>query len=108
MKGAQFVREARRRAGLTQAELAARAGTTQSAITRLETGKEAPTLERIVELVRACGFDLQIRLVPLEDAEWAQVEALLRVPPAERVRRFEKVLELASAGRRAVKDAGRG
>ncbi|HEX9122654.1 MAG TPA: helix-turn-helix domain-containing protein [Actinomycetota bacterium] len=108
MRGAQFVREARHRAGLSQAELAARAGTTQSAIARVESGTEAPTLERVVELVRASGFDLQFRLVPLEEAEWAQVEALLRLTPAERVDRFEKVLELSSAGRRAVKEARRG
>ena len=104
MKGWQFVREARLRAGLTQAELAGRAGTTQSAIARVEAGKEAPTLERLVELVRACGFDLHIRMVPLEDAEWASVEELLRQSPEERVRRFETVLQLASAGRAAIRE----
>ena len=105
MKGWQFVREARRRARLTQAELAARTGTTQSSIARLESGKEAPTLERIVELVRACGFDLNIGMVPLDEAEWASVEALLRLTPAQRVERHQRFIELAQAGRAAMEEA---
>lgn len=108
MKGSQFVREARIRAGITQAELAGRAGTTQSAIARVEAGKESPTLERLVELVRACGFDLHIRLVPLEDADWASVEELLRLTPAERVERHQRFIEFAEAGRAAMNEARRG
>lgn len=108
MKGWQFVREARLRADLTQGGLAAKAGTTQSAIARLEAGKEAPTLERLVQLVRACGFDLNIRMVPLEDAEWASVEELLRLTPAERVERHQRFLDFAAAGRAAMVEARHG
>lgn len=54
-----LVQQARRRAGITQAELARRVGTTQSAIARVETGRTAPSLDRIAELVAACGFELQ-------------------------------------------------
>lgn len=62
MDGHELVREARRRAGLTQADLAARVGTTQSAIARLERGATSLTLERATRLVRACGFDLEVRI----------------------------------------------
>lgn len=55
------MREARERAGLTQAALAGRVGTTQSAIARVENGAE-PTLPRLADLLAACGVTLQIRL----------------------------------------------
>lgn len=64
MDGATLVREARRRAGLSQAELAARAGTTQSAIARLERGRSSPSFRRVGELVGACGLELRVRLAP--------------------------------------------
>jgi transcriptional regulator with XRE-family HTH domain len=57
-----LVREARLRAGLTQAELADRVGTTQSAIARVERGGSAPSLARVRELVTACGLELRVRL----------------------------------------------
>jgi transcriptional regulator with XRE-family HTH domain len=51
------------RAGLTQAQLAERVGTTQSAIARVERGRTVPSLARVRELVTACGLELRIRLV---------------------------------------------
>jgi transcriptional regulator with XRE-family HTH domain len=50
------------RAGLTQAQLAQRMGTTQSAIARLETGKFAPSLETLEKLALATGSRLVLRL----------------------------------------------
>jgi len=47
MRGNHLVREARRRASLTQTELARRAGTTQSVIARVEAGTTQPSLEYI-------------------------------------------------------------
>jgi transcriptional regulator with XRE-family HTH domain len=61
--GNDLVREARKRARLTQAELAARAGTTQSAIARIETGGSTPSFDSVLRLVRLCGMDLDIVLV---------------------------------------------
>jgi transcriptional regulator with XRE-family HTH domain len=65
MDGSPLVREARRRAGLSQAELAARAGTTQSAIARLERGRASASFRRVSELVEACGLELRVHLAPL-------------------------------------------
>ena len=64
MDGGSLVREARRRAGLSQAELAARVGTTQSAIARLERGRASPSFRRVRELVAACGLELRVHLAP--------------------------------------------
>src|SRR5438046_8876869 len=93
MKGNHLVREARRRAGLTQAELAARAGTTQSAIARLERGATTPTLKTISDLVRACGFDLTIGIANTDDDhDWSLLQQNLRLTPTQRVERSQQAL----------------
>jgi uncharacterized protein len=59
---AAIVRRARRKAGLTQVELAMRAGVTQSVISAYESGRRQPTLPTLESLVEAAGFDLTIGL----------------------------------------------
>ena len=54
--------DARYKKGMTQAEIAHRAGTTQSAIARFEAGHTNPTLEFASRLSRAVGAKLEIRL----------------------------------------------
>ncbi|HET8526229.1 MAG TPA: helix-turn-helix transcriptional regulator [Actinomycetota bacterium] len=103
IKGGQFVREARRRAGLSQRELASRAGTKQSSIARIERNRSSPSLQRVVELVRACGLDLEIHVVPLDEDAWTLAEQTLRLTPDERVRRMMATLRLQQAMER-VKD----
>ena len=60
--------KARAEAGLTQAELAARIGTTQSAVARLETamGKHSPSIGTLKRYASALGYRLQVRLVKEE------------------------------------------
>jgi transcriptional regulator with XRE-family HTH domain len=50
----------RTEAGLTQAELAERMGTTQSAIARMEGGGARPTLETLEKLAVALGGELVV------------------------------------------------
>mgnify|MGYP003393456163 CR=1 FL=1 len=54
--------DARNKRGMTQAEIARRAGTTQSAIARFESGRANPTLEFATRLSSALGAKLEIRL----------------------------------------------
>ena len=54
--------DARNKKGMTQAEIARRTGTTQSAIARFESGRTNPTLEFASRLSRALGAKLEIRL----------------------------------------------
>lgn len=57
--------KARARAGLTQDAVAARMGTTKSAISRLESaGKHAPSLSTLRRYAQAVGCDIQVKLVP--------------------------------------------
>lgn len=54
---------ARAKANLTQAELANRMNTTQSAIARLEGGKSRPSTSTLEKLAKATGTRLQISFV---------------------------------------------
>ena len=103
-----MIREARKRAGLTQAELAARVRTTQSSIARLERGATTPTFERITELVRACGFDLSVRMTPTDDDhDWGLLHQNLRLSPTQRIEKAKKALrfarDLQAAGQASVR-----
>ncbi len=83
--GGDLIREARKRAGLTQRELAERAGTTQSAVARAESGRVDPGFETVRRMLRLCGFNLLVALDPYDDSDVAQAEALLKLPVEERM-----------------------
>ncbi len=104
MRAGDLVREARRRAGLTQRELSERLDTTQSAIARLERGGTEPSYERVSEAVRACGMDLVPQLLPTDDSDWSVVSSNLAVGVDARVRRHQAALRFAVAGRQALAD----
>jgi len=57
--------KARSSAGITQAEVAERIGTTQSAIARLESGsgKHSPSLATLQKYAHALGCRLELRLI---------------------------------------------
>lgn len=58
----QYIR-CRKALGITQAELARRAGVPRSNITRFESGSYNPSLEMMVRIAAALGMKLQIGLV---------------------------------------------
>src|SRR5918994_7410696 len=89
--GNDLVREARRRVGLSQRELAERAGTTQSAIARLETGRSTPSFDTVLKLVRLCGLDLEVMLVERDESDWEQAQRLQGLTPEDRIRHIERV-----------------
>ena len=57
----------REKRGLTQKELAARLGTTQSAIARLEAGNVAPSLPTLDKVAAALGVELVVSFVDLNE-----------------------------------------
>ena len=59
------VRAARRKAGLSQVELARRAGTSQPSIARLERGQVSPTVISLDRIARALGTELVIDFEPV-------------------------------------------
>ncbi len=54
---------ARVRAGLTQAQLANRMGTTQSVVARLESGAQLPSVNTLLKFARATGSRPVIKLL---------------------------------------------
>jgi predicted transcriptional regulator len=53
---------ARKRIGLSQAELAERMGTSQSAIARLESGEALPSTKTLLRFAEATNSKIQLRL----------------------------------------------
>ncbi|MPZ93030.1 MAG: helix-turn-helix domain-containing protein [Actinobacteria bacterium] len=88
MKGGELIREARKRVGLTQRELAERLGTTQAVIARWELGRTSPPFERVVEAIRACGLELSVRITKSDPEHALLVEENLRLSPRDRLNRL--------------------
>jgi ribosome-binding protein aMBF1 (putative translation factor) len=60
------VAKARRRSGLSQAELARRMNTTQSTVARLESGRGQPSTRTLVRFAKATGHRLKISFQPVK------------------------------------------
>lgn len=81
-----LVRERRLHHGLTQAQLALRAGTTQAALSRLEAGGLSPTAATVDRLLFAMGEGLDVAARRLDhDADPAHLQAQRLRSPAERL-----------------------
>lgn len=63
MDAASLIREARSKAGLSLRELGVRAGTSHSTLVKYERGEVEPSVATAERIVRAAGFDLEMRLV---------------------------------------------
>ena len=101
MNVSSVIQKTRQRAGLTQADLAQRVGTTQSAISRLENGRVRPSLETIERLAKACGATLELRLRTSE-APTAEFESNLSLTPAGRLDQMIRAVQFVVEGRRAM------
>jgi len=98
VKSAALLREARLRAGLSQEALAERTGRARPQIARWEAGGNAPSLDTLLELIRACGYDLPLELSQLQPIADDALAALQQLSPERRVDRM--LGQLASEGRR--------
>ena len=84
MVSGDLIKEARLRAGLTQAELGTRLGKSQSVIARWERDYVSPSLETVREVLRACGLDLTFFMSKFDDSNVTIIDQHLRMTPAER------------------------
>ncbi len=107
MDAGQILRESRLRAGLSQRRLAELAGVTQPTVARIERGLIQPTFERLLELVRACGLDLDVRVVPLDEDARAIARRGLELTPDERLDRAVAAVDLMREAR-ALREGGDG
>src|SRR4051794_2646676 len=99
--GAAVIARARKRAGLTQATLARRAGTSQPVISAYEHGRRDPTFGTLQRLIAATGEQLRLDAVPgMSDIEPP-------ADPAAHARRLLDVLSLADAVPQRARSAAR-
>ena len=94
-----LIREARRLGGLTQAELARRLGTTQSAVSNWERGRETPRVDTLARILEACGFEADLTFRRLDDVDRAQLRENLAMTPAARLASVRNVSELRARAR---------
>jgi hypothetical protein len=97
-----LVREARRRAHLSQAELARRAGVAKSTVGRIETGARAPTADLIERMIRAAGFELDPRLIPSDPETDSLFERSLARTPTQRLADATRAARFVLRGRRSM------
>jgi hypothetical protein len=65
-----LLRQARTRAGLSQRDLAERAGTSQSVVARVESGVTDPGTATLLGLLDAAGFELRVALLEVPGRRW--------------------------------------
>jgi transcriptional regulator with XRE-family HTH domain len=83
----ELLREARARHGVSQKQLAMRASTTQSAISRIERDRVSPSVETLRQLLYLLGEDLELGVGQREAGIDRTLNAKnLALTPAERVR----------------------
>jgi transcriptional regulator with XRE-family HTH domain len=84
---ASLLRLARMKAGLSQAALAARAGVPPTMISAYERDRRQPTLETLMRLLKAAGFELRLHLEPYDDHDDVLETLRSQRSPGEQARR---------------------
>jgi transcriptional regulator with XRE-family HTH domain len=85
MTSAQLIRDARLRAGLTQAQLGERAGKAATAIGRWERGETDPSFATLQQVLSAAGFTINTELTQVDDHDLALIRRCLSRTPSERL-----------------------
>lgn len=102
-RAAKLLETARLNAGLSQRELARKAGTTQAVIARIEAGAASPRWNTLQGLVRAAGFELRGELLPGAMAHTHMLDdvaRILRLSPEDRIREVAAVDRFVTSARR--------
>ncbi len=91
MRARDVIVVARRRAGLTQQELARRLGVPQATVARWESGVSEPKFRSVQEAVGACRLDLMLEFANADEGSWnSLIYAQLLRTPAERVLKLSR------------------
>ena len=93
MRGADLIREARTRAGLTQDALSELSRRPRSLIARWEQGSVSPSIDNFLEIIEDCGFELPLVLVERDKAFDNRLERNRQLSPERRARRLLTQLE---------------
>lgn len=88
MTAGELLKKTRRRHGLTQAQLAARARTSQAAISRIERDVVSPSVSTLATLPDLIGEELELSATPIDYGhDVTLIRENLRYSPEERIRR---------------------
>jgi transcriptional regulator with XRE-family HTH domain len=89
MSPGALLREVRRKHGVTQRQLAARARTSQAAISRIERGTVSPTVATLGRLLDLLGerLILDVKRINYPHVDKKALRANLKLTPEERIRR---------------------
>lgn len=87
---------------MTQADLATRVATTQSAVARWEAGGSTPSLETLRRIVEACGFELRYAITERDPGEWSLAQHNLSLTHEQRLDQLVRTVAFARAGREAM------
>jgi predicted nucleotidyltransferase/DNA-binding XRE family transcriptional regulator len=100
---AAVIREVRTRAGLTQAQLAHQAGTSQPTLAAYESGAKSPSVRTLDRIARAAGSSLDVIVWPAPAARGQLLDELRRsaqeIRTAARQRRIRNVRVFGSVAR---------
>ncbi|MDQ6746689.1 MAG: helix-turn-helix domain-containing protein [Candidatus Dormibacteraeota bacterium] len=114
---ADLLRDARRRAGISQRELARRAGTSQAVISAYENALREPGVTQLQKVISAAGFDLRLTLaatprplrtgglpwqLPDEADDDDRILENLRLSPVQRLRKMGRLRSFTSKYRGAL------
>jgi transcriptional regulator with XRE-family HTH domain len=94
-----LLRRARVGAGISQAELARRIGTTQPVVSRWERNIDSPRVESLARALQACGIEADLVFRRHDDVDRSQIRAQLDMTPEERLMSSEAISELVGAAR---------
>lgn len=100
------IRRARRKASLTQSELAKRLGTTQSAVARWERGVVSPRMETFQRILNACGVEPRVSLSRAEEPDLDQIRERLAWTPKQRLDYLVDMVDFEDRARRAKRIPG--
>jgi transcriptional regulator with XRE-family HTH domain len=102
-----LIREARRLGSITQAELARRLGTSQSAVSNWERGRDTPRVDTLARILEACGFEADMTFRRLDDVDRAQLRQNLAMAPAARLASVRNVSRLRARARPVEREVAR-
>ena len=85
LEAARLLRHARKRAGLTQRALAAKAGVPQSYVARIESSRVDPQVSSLSKLLRACEITLEAMPGSGDGVDRSLIAEQLKLSAAERM-----------------------
>jgi transcriptional regulator with XRE-family HTH domain len=68
-------------------------------IARWEQGAVSPSVDNLLAIVEACGFDLPLVLIPRDTSQHETLEAMSVLSPERRIERFLAKAEAEGVGR---------